>query len=113
MPTTYQDIEKRVIKACEYLKTQEEPNIAKIARVFEVPMGRLRHRFKGKSGSLFKYKGHNKTLNNIIEKALYLYIDISDELGFIIREKTLIVAANAILRNHHSNIDLPRVVSKI
>jgi hypothetical protein len=36
MPTTYQDIEKRVIEACQYLETQEEPNIAKTARVFEV-----------------------------------------------------------------------------
>jgi Tc5 transposase DNA-binding domain len=113
MPDTYQDIEKRVIEACEYLQTRESPNIAKTARVYNIPVGRLRRRFKGKAGSRIAVGGHNKALDDAAEKALCLYIDITEELGFAIREKTLVVAANAILRNHHSGRGLPRVVSKM
>jgi hypothetical protein len=113
MPDTYQDIEKRVIEACEYLETQESPNIAKTARVYNIPVGRLPRRFKGKAGSRIAVGGHNKALDDTAEKVLYLYIDISDELGFAIREKTLVVVANAILRNYYSSRGLPRVVSKI
>lgn len=83
MPKNYQDVEKRAIEVCEYLKTQDEPNIEKRTRVFEVRVGRLRRRFKGKSGSLFKCGGHNKALDDAAEKALCLYIDISDGLGLL------------------------------
>jgi Tc5 transposase DNA-binding domain len=49
----------------------------------------------------------------ILQRRPYLCIDISDELGFAIREKILVIVANAILRNHHSGIGPPRVVSKM
>jgi hypothetical protein len=45
MPTTCAEIEERVIEACKDLDQQEHPNIAKTARVFDVPDGRLRRRF--------------------------------------------------------------------
>jgi hypothetical protein len=60
-------------------------------------VGRLRRLFKGKTDSRIEFGEHNKTLEDVAEKALYLYIIISDKFGFIIREKTFIVTANAIL----------------
>jgi hypothetical protein len=113
MPDTYQDIEKRVIEASEYLETRESPNIAKTASVYNIPVGRLRRRFKGKAGSRIAVGGHNKALDDAVKKILYLYINILDELGFTIREKPLIVIINTILRNYYSDTDLPRVVFKI
>jgi Tc5 transposase DNA-binding domain len=52
-------------------------------------------------------------LDDAGEQALCLYIDLADEIGLAIRGKTLLVAANAILRNHHSEDGPPRTVSKM
>jgi Tc5 transposase DNA-binding domain len=113
MPITCQDIEERVIEACEDLEHQEIRNIAKTAREFDVPEGRLRRRFQGKALSYIDREAHNKVLNEAAERSLCLYIDLADEIGLPIREQTLVIAANAILRNHHSGDGPPRTVSKM
>jgi AraC-like DNA-binding protein len=113
MPVTYQEVEERVIEACEALETQEIPNIAKTAREFNVPPRRLRRRFQGETSSRIDAGGQNKALNEAAEEALCLYIDKADEIGLPIRERTLVDAANAILRNHHSGIGPIRVVLKM
>jgi Tc5 transposase DNA-binding domain len=113
MPITYQETEERVFRACESLEQQDIPNIGPTAREFRVPNGRLRRRWRGLASSRIDAGGHNKVLDDAGEQALCLYIDLADEIGLPIREKTLVVAANAILRNHHSEDGPPRTVSKM
>jgi hypothetical protein len=54
MPITCAEIEERVLEAYEELETQEKPNIAKTAREFDVPVGRLRPGCVG-SGTIERY----------------------------------------------------------
>ena len=103
MPITNSEIEERVIEACEWLDTQKKPYFAKAARKFGVHKDRVRRRYLGKALSLCDVGGHNKRLNDDEDCALCAYIDFTDEIGLPIREKTLVVAANSILRNHYSD----------
>jgi hypothetical protein len=96
MPVTCAETEERVLEACEELETQEKPNIAKTAREFDVPVGRLRHRFQGKAPCRLDVRGQNKVLNKAAEEALCSYINKADAIGLLIRKQTLISAANAI-----------------
>jgi Tc5 transposase DNA-binding domain len=114
MPITYQEIEERVIRACISLECQEIPNIAATARQYDAPEGRVRRRFLGKAGSRIDAGGQNKALDEAADRALCLYIDLTDDIGLPIREKTLVIAANAILRNRRdpNSKDNPPTVSQ-
>jgi hypothetical protein len=48
MPSDYHTIEAKIQNAMEHLRQQKKPNIAKAARDFEVPVLRLRARWKGR-----------------------------------------------------------------
>jgi len=101
MPITNSEIEERVIEACEWLNAQKKPCFAKAARKYGVHKDRVRRRFLGKAGDSSNIGGHNKRLNYDEDQALCAYIDLADDIGLPIREKTLVVAANAILQNHY------------
>jgi Tc5 transposase DNA-binding domain len=113
MPVIYAEIEERVIEAFKPLETQEFPNIAQITREFDAAEGRVRRRFHGKV-SRTAAGGQNKVLNKAADRSLCLYIELAEEIGLPIREKTLVIAANAILRNHHDPTyeEPPRIVSQ-
>jgi hypothetical protein len=97
MPITNLDIEERVIEACEWLTTQKKPYYSKAARKYGVHKDRIRRRFLGKALDSSNIGGHNRRLNDDEDRALCAYIDLADEIGLPIREKTLVVAANSIL----------------
>jgi hypothetical protein len=103
MPITNEEIEERVIKACEDLEKQKKPKIAKIARKYGVHKDRVRRRFRGIAGPSHNKGGHNKRLTNDEDKALCLYINFAEDIGLLIREKTLVTAANSILRSHYED----------
>jgi Tc5 transposase DNA-binding domain len=103
MPSTNSEIEEHVLEACEWLQTQKKPYFSKAARKYGVHKDRVRRRFLEKTASLRDNGGHNKHLNDEEDRALCAYIDFADEIGLSIREKTLIVAANSILRKHYPN----------
>jgi len=103
MPITNLDIEERVIEACEWLTTQKKPYYSKAARKYGVHKDRIRRRFLGKALDSSNIGGHNRRLNDDEDRALCAYIDLADEIGLPIREKTLVVAANSILRSHYSD----------
>ena len=107
MPITNEDIEERVIAACVWLDAQKKPNYAKAARLHSVHKDRVRRRYRGITNDSSYIGGHNKRLNCDENKALCAYIDLADDIGLPIREKTLVVAANSILRNHYP--DAPSV----
>jgi hypothetical protein len=82
---------------------QKRPYFSKAARKYGVHKDRVRRRFLEKTASLCESGGHNKRLNDEEDCALCAYIDFADEIGLPIREKTLIMAANSILRKYYSN----------
>lgn len=110
MPITNEEIEEQVIKACEELEIQEKPKMAQMARKYGVHKDRIRRRFRGIAGPSYNKGGHNKRLTDDEDKALCLYINFAEEIGLPIREKTLVVAANAILQRHYEN---PPPVSQV
>jgi hypothetical protein len=97
MPITNSEIEERVIKACEWLDAQKKPCFAKAARKYGVHKDRIRRRYLGKALSSSNIGGHNRQLNDDKDRALYAYINFADEIGLLIREKTLVITANSIL----------------
>lgn len=51
MPKDNPEIEKRIQDTINALSGKSNANIAKTARDFDVPVGRLRHRMKGRNSS--------------------------------------------------------------
>ena len=47
MPEAYTDIEERIIKAIAAIQNRDKPNISKITREFNIPIGWLRSRLTG------------------------------------------------------------------
>ena len=70
MPVTCSEVEERVIAACEDLKRQEHPNIAKTAWIYNAPEGHVRRRFKGKAPCRLETGGQNKALDDVAEQSL-------------------------------------------
>jgi hypothetical protein len=100
--TTNQDIEAQIINAMESLSQQKIPNIAKTAREFAVPDGRLRRRWHG-GKSLFQRPPNGRKLNTAQERALCGYTDYFDEVGASINRGQIGIAANSILEEAHSD----------
>jgi hypothetical protein len=91
------------LKPANGSKRKKKPYFSKAARKYGVHKDRVRRRFLEKTASLCDSGGHNKRLNDEEDRALCAYIDFADEIGLPIREKTLIVAGNSILRKHYPN----------
>jgi Tc5 transposase DNA-binding domain len=113
MPITYHDVEEEVEKAVNHLLKQNCPNIRAAARKFGVPRNRLQRRLYGTHRSKIEAGGQNKALDKAAERALYTYIDFTEDLRMSIREKALLNTANSILRFRYKGSGLPRKLSKI
>ncbi|KAJ6020072.1 hypothetical protein N7499_003031 [Penicillium canescens] len=107
MPKTNKEIEIQIEKAMDSLSEQSKPNIAKTAREFAVPEGRLRRRWKG-GKSLFQRQPNGRRLNSIQEQALCEYINYFDTVGASINRRQIAIAANSILEeDHHDESEPP------
>lgn len=73
----------------------------KTARKYDVSKYRVRRRFRRIIDDSTNIEDHNKRLNYDEDQALYVYIDLADDIDLSIREKTLVMTINAILRNHY------------
>ncbi|KAJ6059822.1 hypothetical protein N7444_003461 [Penicillium canescens] len=105
--TVDMDIQCTIEKAMDSLSEQSKPNIAKTAREFAVPEGRLRRRWKG-GKSLFQRQPNGRRLNSIQEQALCEYINYFDTVGASINRRQIAIAANSILEeDHHDESEPP------
>jgi hypothetical protein len=100
------DIEDHIIKACDAAKSQKRPNIAKLAREFDVPVTRLRARFQGRQ-SRSSRPTTNKRLTERQELTLIRWIRhidsicISPTAGMLTDYANRILKQNALLRVSH------------
>ena len=106
MADSYHEVEDRIDDAINALNDAEYPNIARIAREFDVPEQRLRRRFKGVQNKI-QCGGRNKKLNEGQELALCHYLDRLDESGVSARPPMLRGAANSILERAHGDSTIP------
>jgi hypothetical protein len=106
MPKDNAKIEKQVAKAMDPLSQQSKPNIAKTAREFNVPEGRLRYRWNG-GKSLFQRQPNGRKLSSAQESALFQSIDYFDKAGAAINQSQITVAANSILEEAHTDPAIP------
>jgi hypothetical protein len=97
-PTSLQ-IETSILEAIHAMAQQEQPNIARSAREFDVPETRLRARWKGRAPSR---GGQNKALSDDQELAICHYLDRLDQIGLPARIRTITACANAILQQSKS-----------
>jgi hypothetical protein len=84
MAELYTDKKIRISKACDAFKRFKKPNIARIARDFDVNEKKLRNRFNGipfKS----KYGGYNKTLINNQKLLIYYYLDYINQTNIFVK----------------------------
>ena len=101
MPDTYHDIESRIADAILELGKCENPNVAAVARQFNVPAKRLINRWKGRKSKI-ECGGHNKALSEAQESALCQYLDNLDGGGPKVRYKQLEQAANLLLKKGYT-----------
>ena len=92
MAESYTEIENRIEDACEYYNTCEKPNIAKIAREFDVPEQRLRRRIAGIL-SKSERRPANAYLSAAGELALVQYAERLDNMSLPISLPGLAAAA--------------------
>jgi hypothetical protein len=57
MPITNEEIEEGIVKACEDLKKQKNPKIAKTTRKYRVYKDRVRRRFRRIAGPSYNKGG--------------------------------------------------------
>jgi hypothetical protein len=106
MPESYQQIETRIENAIVAILREENPNISRFAREFNVPYGRLRNRLKGRDSRSTR-PPTRRLLSDAQESALCRYINILDELDIHARPATVETAANSILKEGHTHKSLP------
>lgn len=105
------DIELRILDACNKAASQKKPNIAALAREFAVPVGRLRRRYQGRPSNLDKTPV-NKMLDDAQEGAIIRWIRQLDSLYSPPTPKMIEDCANQILQRNVGSDELPRQVSK-
>lgn len=88
MTDTYHDIASRMSNAIHELNDRENPNVAAVAREFDVPAPRLRNRWKGRKSKV-KVGAHKKALSEAQESAICQYLDNLDGAGPETRYKQL------------------------
>ena len=97
MPEKYAEIEARIEAACERLSELDKPNIAAMAREFQVPDSRLCALWNGVQPKTQR-PAANKRLSDEEELAVCLYLKRLDSIGTSARLPMLTGCANAILR---------------
>jgi len=100
MPESYAETEARIEQALHKLHDCEKPNIAAVAREFQVPVSRLRARWNGRS-SKQDLPEPNKRLTDDQELALCLYLRRLDTIGTSARFPMITSCANSILRRSY------------
>jgi hypothetical protein len=74
MSATRIEIEGRIEKAIQHLKKNSNAKRAKVAREFDVPLGRLRSRLENKSSLSAIRDVHERRLSSEQDMTLVLYI---------------------------------------
>jgi len=97
MSQNYAEIEERIQNAYKEWEELEKPNIAKLARNFEVPEGRLRARIEGRQ-SRSERGAANRLLTESEELAICLYLKRLDTIGTAARVPMVTSCANLILQ---------------
>ena len=106
MPESYQIIENRIENAITAILCEENPNISRFMREFNVPYGQLRMRLKGRD-SWSTRPPTGCLLSDAEESALCRYINILDELDIHVCPAIVETAANSILQEGHTDKSLP------
>lgn len=96
MPKYCASLEARIQEAVLAYQQKSEPNISSIAREFQVPYQRLRHRLQGIKAQKGLPGQHHK-LSDAQETALCRYIDRLDRINLSIQNELVRDAANHIL----------------
>ena len=102
MPVTYHEIEERIGRAVAHIQENPHSNISKIAREFDVPHQRLRHRLKTGRSKITE-NGQNKKLSLAKELTLYHFLDCLDPTGFPARIPFIKGFTNDLLRRNHTD----------
>ena len=97
MSEAYADIESRITDACDNLRKSKKPNVARTAREFQVPLSRLRWRWKGRQTRVERPAG-NKRLTEAEELAVCIYLKRLDAIGTCAQLPMITSCANEILR---------------
>src|SRR5207302_4252005 len=92
----YSEVEARIQSALETLERAEKPNIAGTAHEFDVPVSRLRGRWKGRQ-SRDRRPPPNRRLSEPEELAVCQYLERLDRIGTSARVSMVTGCTNAIL----------------
>jgi len=101
MPEQYAEIEARISQACAKLHNCEKPNIAAVAREFQVPATRLRARWNGRQSRQDR-SGANRRLTDDQELEVCLCLKRLDTIGTSARITVVTSCANFILGRAHA-----------
>jgi hypothetical protein len=99
MPESYAEIEALIEQALHKLHACENPNVAAVAREFQVPVTRLCARWNGRS-SKQNLSRPNKRLTDDQELAVCLYLQRLDTIGISARFP---MVTNSILRRSYDS----------
>lgn len=97
MPDSYETIESRILEACASIEGQKKPNIARLAREFDVPMQRLRNRLNGRQSRSTRCQP-NKGLSEAQERAVIQWIRHLDSFQLSPTASMVTNCANTILK---------------
>lgn len=97
MDDSSENIEGRILQACEAAKREKNPNIAALARKFRVPASRLRSRFNGRQPRTARPSTNNR-LDKAQEDALVSWIAYLDDIGVLPTPKAIQLSANTMVQ---------------
>ncbi|KAJ6001156.1 hypothetical protein N7481_001565 [Penicillium waksmanii] len=97
MTSQYNAIKMRIQTACSAARVAKNPNIAALARKYDVPMQRLRARYLGRASRSTRHMAY-KRLNDEQEASLVGWIRRLDNLHIPPTAGMVVVSANALLR---------------
>jgi len=100
MSEKYTEIEARIKEVCKKLNNCEKPNVAAVAREFEVPETRLRARWNERQSRRDRPAAGRK-LTEDQELAVCLYLKQLDTIGTSARFPMVTSCADFILRQSH------------
>ena len=109
----YVDIEARIQAALTFISTTQDdyPNLASLAKSYEIPLERLRARWQGRQSKLDR-PGANRKLSEDQEAAVCQYLDRLDMLGTSARLQMVSSCANAILQKSYIGSGTAPIVSE-
>lgn len=90
-------METKILKAVEFARKQENPNLAAITKEFEVEYQKFYRRYNGKN-SKFSRPGANKRLSGAQEAAIKRYLDTMQDMGASLQLTGIEMAANHFLK---------------